>query len=25
VKAGAGANGFGKPSGGIILDKFFAL
>jgi hypothetical protein len=25
VKAGAGANGFGKPSGGVILDKYFEL
>ncbi len=25
VKAGAGANGFGKPSAGVILDKYFSL
>ncbi len=25
VKAGAGANGVGKPSGGVILDKYFDL
>lgn len=25
VKAAAGANGFGKPCGGVILDKYFEL
>jgi len=25
VKAGAGPKGFGKPSGGVILDKYFEL